>query len=1175
MRRRAKALPATGLSTHVGLALAAFAVGLLMLLAAAGTARAASDYEPGGEFASGAFTRPTAIAVDDVTGDVLVVDSGSDRVQVFAGGSAGTLLTEFGSGELSSPYGIAVDQSNGDVYVSDAGNNRVVRYATDRATPPTYTFDNSYAGPSFLIGSFASPIAIDPTDGDLLVADSAEHRVTRWSSSGEFKGLFEGQGTPGGAFTSLWDIAVGAAGEVYVATGGTFEFDILLGPEVRSFGSTGQELGSFGEGRSVAVGPDETIVIGAGGGANGFKLGSPATLRVFHGDALVSTNRFPGNEDATPLGLAIDSGSLRAYGLTGVGSEAFGTGAVAVQLFDPVPLPDLVLAQPTVVSPTTVHLTGSVDPLGVPTSSSFEYSSDGGKSWTATDPQDIGAGAGPVAVQADIPGLAAPDYLFRLAATNANGTIHSSARPIRLLFAETLQANQVGPSEARLRAKLFPSGNPTSYRFEFGTTTAYGQTTATLYAGAQTATLVSRVVSGLSAGTTYHYRVVATNSTGTVAGADRTFATPVASLPRRVYEQVSPAQKNGVEVKVPTTFTPGRGTPVGPGADSVVYTSNGSFGDSPTSYFYTFYRALRSADGWRSQSLDVPQHNETELRFGGTIAVSEDLTHSVVTSRRALTPGAVEGAYNTYLRDTDTGAIELIFATQQRPGFWTTGDGGEGGYDVLAGTPSFDHVVFGSKQALTADAPDNGLGKVYEFSGGELQLISLLPDGQPATESAYLDPRNLGNQNVISADGSRIFFGLGADSAFYGQGGVYMYEGGHTVPLSTSHRSGDGPGQRQAIFVGASRDGSVVFFTSLEPLTEDAHEYPGANGFQPGDLYRYDIGTDSLVDLTPTSSAPFQEDPGGVELDPQGERMLAIGDDGNEVYFKAYARLTEDAIYGDRNIYSWRDGQLHLVNTGPLALELPSGVGMRLSPDGRFAAFLSWGVPPSGYDNRNAAACPPDEGRAENRCRLVYLYDSVDDELTCVSCDPAGGRPLGDSNMGVGPSNAVMNDGTVFFNTRTGLVPSDRNGGMDAYEWHDGELALISAGDSNNDSQFVSAGRDGRDVFFVTDQRLVGQDRDNLADLYDARRGGGIAGQNPLQAPVGCEGEGCQASLAGGPIARAVAGSLSAQTARQTPHRRARRCPHRSASKKRGARRASARPKHAMNRGCGKRRSSK
>jgi hypothetical protein len=101
--------------------------------------------------------------------------------------------------------------------------------------------------------------------------------------------------------------------------------------------------------------------------------------------------------------------------------------------------------------------------------------------------------------------------------------------------ATTGPAGAVTGQSATVSGSVTPKGVPTSYHFEYGTTTAYGRTTSPTGAGAGTgAVAVSALVGGLSAGTTYHYRIVASNAGGVATGADRTFTTiapPVASQP--------------------------------------------------------------------------------------------------------------------------------------------------------------------------------------------------------------------------------------------------------------------------------------------------------------------------------------------------------------------------------------------------------------------------------------------------------------------------------------------------------------------------------------------------------------------------------------------------------------------------------------------------------------------
>jgi hypothetical protein len=83
-----------------------------------------------------------------------------------------------------------------------------------------------------------------------------------------------------------------------------------------------------------------------------------------------------------------------------------------------------------------------------------------------------------------------------------------------------------GPDTTTLRGSVSPAGQQTSYQFEYGTSTSYGSKTPLADAGAGTGTVsATATIGGLSPGTTYHYRLVATNVTESTAGPDRTFTT--------------------------------------------------------------------------------------------------------------------------------------------------------------------------------------------------------------------------------------------------------------------------------------------------------------------------------------------------------------------------------------------------------------------------------------------------------------------------------------------------------------------------------------------------------------------------------------------------------------------------------------------------------------------------
>lgn len=93
-------------------------------------------------------------------------------------------------------------------------------------------------------------------------------------------------------------------------------------------------------------------------------------------------------------------------------------------------------------------------------------------------------------------------------------------------LATTGDATSVGTNSVVIPGSIDPHGQATSFRVEWGTTTAYGA--ATEDTGGIAGTLpvpVTASLSGLAEDTTYHYRVVATNASGTSYGADKTFTT--------------------------------------------------------------------------------------------------------------------------------------------------------------------------------------------------------------------------------------------------------------------------------------------------------------------------------------------------------------------------------------------------------------------------------------------------------------------------------------------------------------------------------------------------------------------------------------------------------------------------------------------------------------------------
>ena len=114
-----------------------------------------------------------------------------------------------------------------------------------------------------------------------------------------------------------------------------------------------------------------------------------------------------------------------------------------------------------------------------------------------------------------------------LCLSKGNSVEHWLALPT----ATTLAATNIKETEATLNATVNPQKAETTYQFEYGTTLAYGSkvpVTAKSAGSGGTDVAVSEAVAGLSPGTTYHYRVVATNAAGATPGKDVAFTAALA-----------------------------------------------------------------------------------------------------------------------------------------------------------------------------------------------------------------------------------------------------------------------------------------------------------------------------------------------------------------------------------------------------------------------------------------------------------------------------------------------------------------------------------------------------------------------------------------------------------------------------------------------------------------------
>ena len=123
-------------------------------------------------------------------------------------------------------------------------------------------------------------------------------------------------------------------------------------------------------------------------------------------------------------------------------------------------------------------------------------------------------------------------YHFRISATNAGGTSKGADETLKTTATaptvETKPASPIAQTTATLNATVNPNGAEVSEcKFEYGTTNSYGSSAScsSLPGSGTSAVAVSAPVTGLSANTTYHFRISATNAGATSKGADETFKT--------------------------------------------------------------------------------------------------------------------------------------------------------------------------------------------------------------------------------------------------------------------------------------------------------------------------------------------------------------------------------------------------------------------------------------------------------------------------------------------------------------------------------------------------------------------------------------------------------------------------------------------------------------------------
>jgi hypothetical protein len=1078
-----------------------------------------------------------------------------------AGSGAGAL--ELQAATSSEPgSGLTVNQSSGDIYVADTGNHRVDQFSSAGAFIRAWgwgvedgsaeaqtctTLSACQAGlPGTAPGQFEDPRAIAVDDGpggegDVYVADfggfgTADAMLQKFDAEGQLVAswgvegqLREGALTGGETFFQIGGLVVDPSGNLWAATDGLFKFS-----RAGAFLQRTQAAFFLAGGPAVAMSDD------ASGGTYLSSSSAPpnsASIHEFDSSGAHLGGLYEPSGSITGLALD-DSGDFNGELYVGEGAS--------IAVIPPTCQPRETLPFCTASTSFGAPQLSSTAGLAVDSATSTVYAADPTKN----------------EIQAFIPEPpSAPQVTDESAA-------------------------EVTATSAELRAGLNPKSNPgespTTYHFEYGPCPNVQACPSSPFPSSTPdgslepsfeSSPVAAVVQGLAPGTAYHYRLVATNDKGTseglLIGAEevaRTFTTQgpavVGPPDARQWQLVSPPEKLGASI------SDGRqeGGRILAAADGSAFTylANGATEEQPKGFaLEQQILSTRTAAGWDSRDIGIPHLAATGTPAGVGLEYrffTPGLTAAAIQPFGQFDPSlSGEASESTpYLHDLAPGCGSCYrpLVTGQ-PGFANVPLGtqfGEAaecaakptgtahsicGPRLLGASEDLDHMVLRSLVPLSDEA---GPQQLYEWTDGELTQVSVLPGGALNPDQALFSPQ----RGTISPDGSRVIW-----SALLAKQSLFLRDlaAQETVQLDQAEAGcltcESGLGSFQA----ANADSSKIIFTAGKPLTAQS-------GSEGKDLYQCLIVEEAgelkceLADLTPEAS--------GESADVLG--VIATSPDASSFYFVATGALDtnpnsrgEEPAAGQPNLYLRRGPTTTFIAT--LAGEDEhdwagtAHASASASPDGDWLAFMSQ-RPLTGYDNRDAATSRP---AAE-----VYLYDSLGDQLRCVSCNPTGGRPnaikaRNSSAREVWPVENLIaatlpaahpvevgnadrqvryldDSGRLFFNAYDGLLPGDSNRIEDVYQYEPasvgactesdptfsqasaGCLGLLSTGASSQRSVFLEASESGEDVFFLTSSQLAAQDIDSGGDVYDAHLCSTAVPCFPAPAPPppNCEGDACQ-----------------------------------------------------------------
>jgi phosphodiesterase/alkaline phosphatase D-like protein/DNA-binding beta-propeller fold protein YncE len=1015
----------------------------------------------------GRLEEPNGVAVDSATGGVYVADSVKGVVDVFgssgvferkltgAGSPNGTFLGS--EEEEGNATAVGVEEASGDVYVVEGERHVVVQFNTGGEWVGWIT-----ATPS---GPFEEPDGVAlAAGGDVYVTDDGTHAVNVFGpgvlvahaatsktskvgkTSAVLSGVVGGEGKAAKyyfewgtseAYGSATATETAGSGEEAVQAqlgglqpGTNYHYRLVVENENGGNVGVDREFTTLPAVEALSTGPAQAIT------PTGATLtGSlrPADVDTHYDFEWGTTSSFG---STTPV---VDAGAGKApvaaesalsglrpnttYDYRLVGSDAYGITDGLEESFTTAGPPRIMTELPTGITHEAATIRAKVNPDELETRYHFEY----GETIAYGNEVPVGgamllAGHSSVAVSASLSGLKiGATYHYRVVASNSAGSTtgpdhtFTTVPPALITGAST---TAVTSSEATLQAEINPLGHETTYYFQYGTAACKPDPEACQSApvapgqdiGSGEALIPESVtLHDLVPATTYHYRVIAINSLGVGEGPEQTLTTQASEMrfalaDDRAWELVTPPNKHGAPVEALTSE--GGLILASEDGDALAYLANGPVTEEPEGNRSPEMQqiiATRGAGGWVSEDVATPN-----VKAEGTSAANppeyqffrQDLAYALVepwgTTPFSQPPLAPEAKQRTmYIRDNTTKSYVPLVSEANVPAGTQFGNR----IHFLAATADLSDVVLRSEVPLTAAPSGQGL---YEWSGGGLRFVSLLPSGVPASEAELgFDDHVLAH--AISSDGSRVVWTSKDENS--GRGHLYMTDTatGQTLQLDAAQGPIE-PETGSAQFQTASSDGSAVFFTDKQQLTEGSSAEPAQD---KSDLYECEIVEHEgrlsceLKDLTTPQSE-------GEAAAVQGF-LFGASENAEDVYLIAQGVLAsnangdgEIAETGADNLYALHDSNGPWQTTYIATLSSEDShewegnhqadtafVTARVSPNGRYLAFMS-SASLTGYDNQDTN--PEAKGAHDEE---VYLYDSLTTALTCVSCNPTGARPVG------------------------------------------------------------------------------------------------------------------------------------------------------------------------------------